>query len=302
VNVRRGDVFDPESLALLLDPDGATPCNPNSVAVNGGKLYVVCLNPDAIRVYDAGPIRSAAVGAEVTTAAEKTITSADFSELIGIAFDGQNNLWVASFGNSRLVQISAQSLASDDPQVTATFPNSPGSPVSLAFDADGSLWVLGHFDDGILLNFPADQLVPGNDPVPQHCITTGNACGPNPGLFKFPEGVALLNGQIWVSNNGGNTPGRELVAFRVDGGNLVVDQTFSPAVCPGGLFATSQHLWVNDPTTDCGASVADQASGVGAVLRFTLQELADEVTNLDQLILFTDITSRPGFGGLFVEE
>jgi hypothetical protein len=56
-----------------------------------------------------------------------------------------------------------------------------------------------------------------------------------------------------------------------------------PFVCPGGLFASSQYLWVNDQSfgqadPGCGAR-GDVGSAVGA-----------------------NITARPGFGGLFVED
>ena len=103
--------------------------------------------------------------------------------------------------------------------------------------------------------------------MPRYCISTAS-CGGRPchGLFKFLEGLALFNGRVWVANNGGDTPGRELVALRVENGDLVVDTVFGDqaqgtgaVVCPGGLFATSQHLWVNDqgfgkPDTTCGAT------------------------------------------------
>jgi hypothetical protein len=220
------------------------------------------------------------------------------------------------FGANQVVEIPAASLATDNPTVGRLLPNSPDAPVALAFDTDGSLWVAGQFGDGIVLNLPADQLGQGGAATPRYCISN-NIVGCNPvnfSLFKSLEGLALFNGKIWVANNGGNQPGRELVALRVENDALVLDGVFGdqaggtgPVVCPGGLFATSQHLWVNDqgfnqPTTDCGASEADHGSEVGAVLRFTQTQLDDQVTDPTEIVRFSDITSRPGFGGLFVEE
>lgn len=311
VNVRAGEGADTKSVTLLLD--GAGPCSPNSVAVNRGKLYVVCNQPDAIRVYDADAIGTAAAGAVLADQPVETIvTSPEFNELIGVAFDAQENLWVASFAANRLVRIAAADLTLANPPVT-TLPNSPDSPVALAFDTDGSLWVAGQFGGGIVLNFPADQLDRGADAQPRYCISNAApGCGQVPNLFNALEGLALFNGRVWVSNNGGNMPGRELVALRVENGNLVVDAVFgdraqptSPFVCPGGLLATSQHLWVNDQghddpvNTTCGAN--DQGSGVGAVLRFTPGQLDARTTDPAQIVRFTNITGRPGFGGLFVE-
>ena len=277
----------------------------------------MCNSPDRIWVYDANAIKAAAPDAVLATQpVQKTIMSIEFNELIGIAFDGQNNLWVASFAANQIVEISAASLATDIPTVTNTLPSSPDSPVALAFDSDGSLWVAGQFDTGIVLNLPADQLDQGAGAVPRYCISNNVQCGlanhPND-LFKDVEGLALFNGKIWVANNGGNMPGRELVALRVEAGALVVDTVFGSqaqgtgaVVCPGGLFATTQHLWVNDqgfndPNTTCGSTDADRGSAVGAVLRFTQPQLDNQTTDPTQIVRFSSITGRPGFGGIFVE-
>jgi hypothetical protein len=77
-------------------------------------------------------------------------------------------------------------------------------------------------------------------------------------------------------------------------------------VCPGGLFASSQYLWVNDQSfgqadPGCGAR-GDVGSGVGAIFRFTKELLAAEAAEPDAIVRFSNITARPGFGGLFVED
>ncbi len=43
-------------------------------------------------------------------------------------------------------------------------------------------------------------------------------------------------------------------------------------------------------------------TGVGGILRFTRELLADEATDPDAIVRFSNITGRPGFGGLFVEK
>ncbi|MGO9059185.1 MAG: glycosyl hydrolase family 18 protein [Candidatus Binataceae bacterium] len=298
-------------------------CNPNSLAVNGAKLYVVCsaynANPDKILVYNAATIKAAAAGTLVI-APLQTISSPQFSSLIGIAFDAHNNLWIASNGNGEVLSISAATLNTATPAVTAGLIDSPPAPVGLAFDTDGSLWVTGLYGDGILLNFVSSQLTLGEAAVPRYCISSDNlgaGCQSQASLFEEPEGVALFNGGIWIANNStgatGTTPGRELIGLKVVAGALTVNSTFgntlnpasSPFVCPGGLFATSSHLWVNDEsygeaTPQCGAA-GDVASKTGGIFSFTPEQLAAKTTTVSQVLSYANITGRPGFGGGYVE-
>ncbi len=304
-------------------------CNPNSVAVNSNKAYVVCnangANPDKILVYNAATIRAASAGT-LTISPLQTITSTQFSSLIGITFDASNNLWVASYGNNQVDEITAAQLAATTPAVTASLISSPPSPVALAFDTNGSLWLTGQYDGGILLNFPSTQLGLGENAVPDYCIATSNlgaGCQYVDGVFLGPEGLALFNGDVWVANNStgaaGNVPARELVDLKYSGGSattmgtLTVNATFgnssvaadSPFVCPGGLFAGSVHLWVNDESygeanPQCGAA-GDVASKTGGVFDFTSAQLTAKTTTVTQVLAYSNITGRPGFGGIFVE-
>lgn len=304
-------------------------CNPNSLAVNQNKLYVVCNSdwgaPDKILVYNAATIRAASAGT-LTISPTKTITSGDFSSLIGIAFDSSNDLWVASNGNNDVLELTAAQLATATPAAIVSLSNSPGSPAGLAFDADGSLWVTGEFAGGILLNFTTDQFGTGADATPRYCAVTqpqGGICISQANLFLEPEGVAVFNGGVWVANNSttgsneldGATPGRQLVNLAVVGGDLTVKGIYgtvvpdtggtatSPFLCPGGLFATGVNLWVNDEsygeaTPQCGAN-GDSASQTGGVFSFTSAELMSEPAT--QAPTFTNVTGRPGFGGVYVE-
>jgi hypothetical protein len=331
VQVRMGEGPATKSVTLQLPS-----CTPNSVAVNRGKLLVVCSGApgDKVLVYDAQVVKLAAHGEVLTTervSPTQIITSSQFSELIGIALDAGNNVWLASHGNGKIIRIAASSFevfAPGPPLPPVTLPlivtvqlvDSPGAPVGLTFDADGSLWATGDYGGGILLNIPANQLSAGAAAQPRFCISaedSAEGCQHYDGLFKGPEGVAVFNGQVWVANNstgaGGALPGREVVGLRGDGPTLVVTTTFGssadpsgPFVCPGGLFASNQYLWVNDQSfaqvnPACGAN-GDVGSGVGGILRFTRELLADEATDPDAIVRFSNITGRPGFGGLFVEE
>ena len=311
IQVRIGE--DPNTKAVTLS---LSSCNPNSVAVDGDKLYVVCNkdggNRDQILVFDASALRDAAAGALVNPPADTTIVSGEFDGLTGVAFDSQHNLWAASFDNNKLLRLSRASLASSAPRVDHSVVNTPDQPVGLTFDSDGSLWVTGQFSGGILLNIPSDQLSSDN-PTPRLCISNNaDGCQQQPDLFNGVEGVALFNGTLWVANNGSIAPGRELVRLRANGGTLVVEGVFGnrsqmagPFLCPGGLFATRTHLWVNDQgfgkqDTTCGAT--DPGSAIGAVLRFTQSLLDAQSADASRIARFPNVTSRSGFGGIYVEE
>jgi hypothetical protein len=104
-----------------------------------------------------------------------------------------------------------------------------------------------------------------------------------------------------------------LVDLKFSSGILTVNETFgatgtpssAPFVCPGGLFASSSQLWVNDESygetnPQCGAA-GDVASMTGGVFSFTPAELAAKTTTISQVLAFSNITGRPGYGGIFVE-
>jgi hypothetical protein len=296
--------------------------------VNGGQLYVACsagtgtsgATSDEILIYGTTAVSALVSGTPGTSsnpAPTKTISDANFNSLIGMTFDSQGDLWVASYGNSEVLEISASSLASSTPASTVSLLNSPASPVALAFDTDGSLWVTGQYLGGILLNFTTDQQTQGAAANPRYCmVETGNApVGCQSAPFLGTEGLALFNGDVWVANNdtgaGGETPGREIFDIRVVDGALSLIATYgssttaslSPIVCPGGLFATSSHLWVNDESygeadPQCGAN-GDVHAATGGIFDFTLAQL--ESMPASQAPAYTDVTGRPGFGGLFIQ-
>jgi len=313
-------------------------CNPNSVAIDSDQLYVVCsydkwqnTNPDKILIYNStatNSIRTAAAGT-LNISPTQTISNAQFSSLVGIAFDSSNNLWVTSNGNNQVEMISAAALKTASPTVAVELISSPNAPAGLAFAADGSLWLTGldGGGQGILLNFAPSQFGLGEGANPSYCMASesGQGCQYQSGLFmNDPEGVALVNDDVWVADNStgasGTTPGRELIDVKVTPGGtpaamgtLTVNAIFgnsavaadSPFVCPGGLYSTSTHLWVSDESygeTDpqCGAN-GDVASKTGGVFSFTPTQLTDKTTSIGSVLVFSNVTGRPGFGGIFVE-
>jgi len=305
------------------------PCNPNSVAVQSGEIYIVCNgdfgNADQILIYD-----------ENSGSYVKTITGVDangasyFSgaSLVGILFDAHGNLWTTAYSNNTLLRVPAANLTKSNPLIDREVIDSPDTPAGLALDSDNSFWVVGQYQGGIVLNFTDDVLnqsgsfLKGNplNPSPRYCISnSASGCQNVSGLFNNPEGVAVFDGSAWVSNNGGNAPAATIVRLDPKGGQLNAT-TFggtvnAPFACPGGLFAAkgptgTQTLWVNDEGrnvkhTDCGASSGDQSASAGLVMEFVKSGLSAKHQAAPKNYKFADWkklkTSSPGFGGIFVE-
>jgi hypothetical protein len=286
----------------------ATPnCNPNSVAATPTRLYVACNKdagkPERILVYN----WTSLIAKNQVFPVSKTITSPEFNQLMALAIDSSGNLWASSYGNSKIVRISSASLATAVPKVDRALANSPGQPVGITFDPrDNSLWVVGSYSGGIVLNIPATELAKTGlniDATPRYCISKAAAgCPQAPASFDFPEGIAVLGSQVFFSNNGGDHPAHTIIKLGVVGGQLAVQQTIGTAVaqpfsCPGGLFAHGGSLYVNDQSlglknTGCGSN--DGLAGVDGVMRFTGANFATAPRT------WKKSTSRPGLGGIAV--
>lgn len=87
----------------------------------------------------------------------------------GLAFDASGSLWVANIGSRTVVAFGPAQLAasgSPTPRVTlaGNAAGAPGTPLGLAFDADGGLWVAS--DEGELRKFDRAQLASSGTPTP----------------------------------------------------------------------------------------------------------------------------------------
>jgi sugar lactone lactonase YvrE len=292
----------------------ATPnCNPNSVVATQSTLYVACNkdigNSDKILAYDIKNI------AQPTLSKTITLDDKQFSRLMALALDSGGNLWFSSYGmrdamgndvTAKIARISSSSLASASPQVDKALVNSPSEPVGIAFDPDGSLWVAGTYEGGIVVNISTADLNKTGlniDANPRYCISKSiSGCNPIASSFDAPEGIAVLNGTIWVSSNGGNHPGHKMTALQVSGGKLTVKQTVgnspgNPFSCPGGLFSDGKDLYINDQSfglTSTGCGNGDGKATVDGVIKYGGGNLSSAPT------VFKNTTSRPGFGGIAV--
>jgi len=304
-------------------------CNPNSVTLHGGLIYVVCNSDfdglDQILVYS---------GTRLTYV--RAITGVDIdgnqyfdgASLIGILFDAHGNLWTTGYNTNTLLRVPAANLTQTNPRIDREVIDSPDSPAGLAMGGDHSIWVVGQFQGGIVLNFTDAVLnqpgsfLQGNplNPSPRYCISNNApGCQQITGLFDQPEGVAIYGGAAWVTNNGGNAPGKTMVRLTVSDDELSAitygGTQNRPFACPGGIFAAvgtnkTETLWVNDEGfgvagTDCGASNADQSANTGLVMEFLPQDLTLPHKSAPPIYRFSYEsylrTSSPGFGGIFVQ-
>jgi sugar lactone lactonase YvrE len=112
----------------------------------------------------------------------------------GIAFDADGNLWVGNTGNQTLTAFSPAQLATSGSPVPHIVISSNGGslniPVGLAFDAEGSLWVMGGAD--ALEKFARTSLAATGAPSPSVRVRlTGYILFWNVAFWPKPAGLPL---------------------------------------------------------------------------------------------------------------
>lgn len=304
-----------QSQLRFLTPD----CNPNSVAYNRDRLYVACNkdwnNGDKILVYQFQELAAAKPqGTKVSPS--QAISSSEFDGLMAMSFDSQNALWISSYHNHQIVRLSASTLSSAHPKVDKKLIHSPDNPVGIVFDKqDGSLWVTGQYQGGIVINIPKSELdkpsdnvngISVVDAIPTYCISNNIPdCKQSPELFDNPEGIALFDQKIWISNNGGNHPAASLVRLSPKQGQSTRfgGGAGNPFSCPGGLASDGSRLWINDQSlgktdTTCGQN--DSQSNVDGVLVYNSSAFSNPNDIGSPSASLKGVTSRPGLGGITV--
>lgn len=127
-----------------------------------------------------------------TPATSISTSSAQLSELNGIAFAADGTMWVTSQHDSTLLAFAPTSLArSGSADATILISSSAlGAPTGLAFDKQHRLWV-ANLDHGTIVRFDSDQLAASGSPVPSVIIAG----------FGQPAALAFdAAGSLWVSD------------------------------------------------------------------------------------------------------
>jgi len=185
----------------------ATFSAPQGLAVDAnGNVYVADTFNSIIRkITPQGVVTTLAGGGNVSTPTNGTGTSASFYNPIGIAIDGNNNLYVADSNHNMIRKITADGVVStfagsgdighaDGTGTAATF----GQPSGIVFDKAGNLYVSEIYNNLI------------RKITPQAMVT--RYAGTNPGFdngalnvaaFAQPTSITIdNNGNIYVSDSG----------------------------------------------------------------------------------------------------
>ena len=205
-----------------------------------GSLWTASASPSAI--LRLAPSQLGSTGA-LAPATMITTSSAELSTLVGIAFDGAGNLWVASQDDSRLLEFVPAGLSSSGSAAAMTVivsnAGSLSGPTSLAFDPEHRLWVANRAN-GTLVRFDPAQLAASGSPLPA-VIVSG---------VGVPTSIAFdAAGALWVSNSTGNTLARYSAAQLAASGSpapaVLLSTTGTSLLKPSGLaFDAFGTLWV----------------------------------------------------------
>ena len=188
--------FDREQLSAGGSPTPSVVISNNGSPIGlafdaAGSLWVSDIHKHRLEGYSADQI--AASGAP-TPHVLIGISSAAFTTPAGLAFDSHGNLWVINSANQTVVSFGADQLAvSGAPVPHIVLSSNAGSlsvPAGLAFDAQGSLWVIG--GNGDLEKFASASLGATGAPAPNvHIAVRGFALFWSAAFWPRPAGLPL---------------------------------------------------------------------------------------------------------------
>jgi sugar lactone lactonase YvrE len=192
--------------AFTLDGNGGALNQPAGIAFDGnGNLWVANAAANTVVEFSASQLATGgtlSVGSSGSPAAFVTIAASagSLDGPLGIAFDFNNNLWVANGNGGTVVEFAAGQLAaSGTPTPAVTLRDSVGSivgPIGIAFDVAGDLWVAnGNTGHNTVVMFAASQLTANGAPIPVVVLSA------NAGSLASPAGLAFDNSRnLWVAN------------------------------------------------------------------------------------------------------
>jgi len=161
-----------------------SPTRPSALAFDAAGFLWVC-NGRTNRVFAYSPAQLTASGAPTPQIVINS-NGPSLASPAGIAFDAAGNLWVGNIGNQTVVSYSPAQLAvTGTPAPSVVLSSTAGSisiPAGLAFDSDGSLWVVG--GAGLLEKFPRASLAATGAPAPSVTL-------------RFPGFILFYSAAFW---------------------------------------------------------------------------------------------------------
>ena len=220
-----------------------------------------------------GESASIVIGQTSFTSGSFGTTASTLNSPEGIAFDSAGNLWVADSGNNRVLEFSAGNLITNGFATNVigqtsftsgsfgTTANTLNSPVGIAFDSAGNLWVADSGNNRIL-EFTANNLITGasaTNVIGQTSFNLGSS-GTTANTLHYPEGIAFGSaGNLWVADLGNNRvlefSANNLItgasatnvigqtSFNLGSSGTTANTLYSPK---GIAFDSAGNLWVAD--------------------------------------------------------
>jgi sugar lactone lactonase YvrE len=236
-------------------------------------------------------------------------TQNSLNDPVGLAFDGSGNLWVADYGNSRVLKYVPPfatgmnaSLVIGQPDFTTTGGTTSSTglafPYYIAFDGSGNLWLTDTGNSRVLKYVPpfttgmAASLVIGQtDFVSSGRVTTASG-------LDFPEGIAFDRaGNLWIGDTFNNRVLEYVPAFATGmSASLVLGQpdlvTANVNTTQNG-FAGPQGL---DFDSKGNLAVTDYANNRTMAFKppFTTDQLAEGVLGQPDFVTATATTTATG--------
>ncbi|EQD72300.1 NHL repeat containing protein, partial [mine drainage metagenome] len=161
--------------------------------------------------YRTGEAASVVLGQSTFTGNRSASTAVNLSSPAGLAMDASGDLWVADWGNQRVLEYvppfrsgMAASLVLGQPNFTARTPGENASafddPVGLAFDPAGDLWVADRGNNRVLEFVPPFRSGMAAAAVLGQSGFGGTAAGTGPQNLSFPIDVAAAGSTLWVAD------------------------------------------------------------------------------------------------------
>ena len=174
-----------------------------------------------------------------------------FASPEGLAFDSSDNLWVANYGSSTVIEIGSNGFGVGVLN-TITAAQGLDGPTRLAFDQGGNLFVVNTTGNSVI-----EYSYSATSTPPWTLKAQFPPKGHTSGALNRPLGIAIdtVNGDIYVVNNGSN----QLSVFNVGTSGITLEDAATLASCsaPGAAAfdSSAQTLYVGCGPTNSPNSV-----------------------------------------------